>query len=66
MGEIIVSICIGGFLIMAGIVLITVVGREEKKVKQEAESGTDSSTKSSIKSSAESPVKSPVKGGDPS
>ena len=62
MGEIIVSICIGGFLIMAGIVLITVVGREEKKVKQEAESGTESP----IKSSAESPVKSPVKGGDPS
>ena len=62
MGEIIVSICIGGFLIIAGIVLLTVVSREEKRVKQEAES----SPESSIKSSMESPVKSPVKGGDPS
>ena len=58
MGEIIVSICIGGFLIMAGIVLITVVGREEKKVKQEAESDSESSINNSMTS--------PVKGGDPS
>lgn len=39
MGEIIVSICIGGFLIMAGIVLITVVSREEKKIKKESGAG---------------------------
>ena len=58
MGEIIVSICIGGFLIMAGIVLITVVVREEKKVKQEADSDSESSINNSMTS--------PVKGGDPS
>ena len=66
MGEIIVSICIGGFLIMAGIVLITVIGREEKKVKQEAESGPESSIKSSVKSSEKSSAAGSVKGGDPS
>ncbi len=33
MGEIVFSICIGGFLVIAGIVMIVVLGREEKKHK---------------------------------
>lgn len=31
MGEIIFSICVGGFLVISGVVLIVVLGREEKK-----------------------------------
>ena len=31
MGEIIFSICVGGFLVVSGIVLIVVLGKEEKK-----------------------------------
>lgn len=33
MGEIIVSICIGGFLVLAGIVMIAVLNHEEKTIK---------------------------------
>lgn len=31
MGEIIFSICVGGFLVVSGLVLIAVLGKEEKK-----------------------------------
>lgn len=31
MGEIIFSICVGGFLVISGIVMIVVLDREEKK-----------------------------------
>lgn len=31
MGEIIFSICVGGFLVVSGIVLIAVLSMEEKK-----------------------------------
>lgn len=31
MGEIIFSICVGGFLVVSGIVMIVILDREEKK-----------------------------------
>lgn len=35
MGEIIVSICIGGFLVLAGIFMIVTLSREEKSLSKE-------------------------------
>ena len=37
MGEIIYSLTIGGLLVMVGIVLLVVLGREEKQVMRERE-----------------------------
>lgn len=39
MGEIIFSICVGGFLALSGLIMIIVLRREEKKLDQE-ERGT--------------------------
>lgn len=39
MGEIIFSICTGGFLVVTGIVLILVLGREEKRCGENSEVG---------------------------
>lgn len=37
MGEIIFSICVGGFLVITGVVLIVVLDREEKRYVRDRE-----------------------------
>lgn len=37
MGEIIFSVCVGGFLVLSGIFMNVMLGREEKRVKRELE-----------------------------
>lgn len=37
MGEIIFSICVGGFLVITGVVLIVVLDREEKRCVRDRE-----------------------------
>lgn len=37
MGEIIFSICVGGFLVLSGVVLILALDREEKRCMQDRE-----------------------------
>lgn len=37
MGEIIFSVCVGGFLVITGIVMIAVLGKEEKRIRRESE-----------------------------
>lgn len=37
MGEIIFSICVGGFLVITGIVMIAALDKEQKKVEKERE-----------------------------
>jgi len=39
MGEIILSVCIGGFLVISGIVMIVVLNKEEKKFLDEQKEG---------------------------
>ncbi|MEG0962051.1 MAG: hypothetical protein RR139_06315 [Lachnospiraceae bacterium] len=41
MGEIIFSICVGGFLILSGITMNIILRREEKQFKLEKDSGED-------------------------
>lgn len=40
MGEIIFSICVGGFLAISGIAMNVILGREEKKLGLNQKSGT--------------------------